>query len=499
MHTRELQVTSGSELVTDLTDAVADFCSGLGDGLVNVFVPHATAGVALIETGSGSERDLAATIDRLWPIDVRYAHSHGSPGHGRDHVLPAFVSPSIVLPVIDGAAGARHLAERRPRRQQCRQSATHGAAELHRRLIPSATGLLAAVSSQGTVTDPARVMRSGPGQGSMQSERAVATARPPSPGRRPEHHGTCNHGVQTAGRGRREVAQLWQPSGDSFVHLHVHTEYSMLDGAARLTDLFKETVAMGMPALAMTDHGNVFGAYDFYKQAKAAGVKPIIGMEGYLAPGSRFERKRAALTGASTDGNAGEMYTHMTLLAENTAGMHNLFKLSSLASLEGYYYKPRMDRELLQTYAKGVIATTGCPSGEVNRLLQQGQYELAKKAASDYRDIFGPRELLLRADGSRHRYRTPPSRRSDATGPRAAAAVRCDQRPALHLRKRLGSARSLAVRADRQDDGRSEPSHDGRGPALPQDSARNARAVARVSRGVRQHARDRRADSHRVQ
>ncbi|HEY5051392.1 MAG TPA: DNA polymerase III subunit alpha, partial [Acidothermaceae bacterium] len=178
-------------------------------------------------------------------------------------------------------------------------------------------------------------------------------------------------------------------SDDSFVHLHVHTEYSMLDGAARLTDLFKETVAMGMPALAMTDHGNVFGAYDFYKQAKAAGVTPIIGMEGYLAPGSRFERKRAALSGASIDGNAGEMYTHMTLLAENTAGMHNLFKLSSLASLEGYYYKPRMDRELLQTYANGVIATTGCPSGEVNRLLQQGQYELAKQAASDYRDIFG--------------------------------------------------------------------------------------------------------------
>jgi DNA polymerase III subunit alpha len=178
-------------------------------------------------------------------------------------------------------------------------------------------------------------------------------------------------------------------SDDSFVHLHVHTEYSMLDGAARLTDLFKETVAMGMPALAMTDHGNVFGAYDFYKQAKAAGVKPIIGMEGYLAPGSRFERKRAALTGATTDGNAGEMYTHMTLLAENTAGMHNLFKLSSLASLEGYYYKPRMDRELLQTYANGIIATTGCPSGEVNRLLQHGQYELAKQAASDYRDIFG--------------------------------------------------------------------------------------------------------------
>ena len=103
MHTRELQVTSGSDLVTDLTDAVAAFCRGLGDGLLNVFVPHATAGVALIETGSGTEHDLAAMIDRLWPLDVRYAHQHGSPGHGRDHVLPAFVSPSIVLPVINGA------------------------------------------------------------------------------------------------------------------------------------------------------------------------------------------------------------------------------------------------------------------------------------------------------------------------------------------------------------------------------------------------------------
>jgi DNA polymerase III subunit alpha len=179
-------------------------------------------------------------------------------------------------------------------------------------------------------------------------------------------------------------------NGDgSFVHLHVHTEYSMLDGAARLKDLFSESARMGMPALAMTDHGNVFGAYDFYKQAKAAGINPIIGMEGYLAPGSRFERKRVNLTGAASDDNAGEMYTHMTLLAEDTAGMHNLFRLSSLASLEGYYYKPRMDRELLQTYAKGIIATTGCPSGEVNRLLQQGQYDAAKQAAADYRDIFG--------------------------------------------------------------------------------------------------------------
>ncbi len=177
-------------------------------------------------------------------------------------------------------------------------------------------------------------------------------------------------------------------SRDGFVHLHVHTEYSMLDGAARLTDLFAEASRMQMPALAMTDHGNVFGAYDFYRQARKAGVKPIIGMEGYLAPGSRFDRKRVAVAGGD-DSNAGEMYTHMTLMAETTEGMHNLFRLSSLASLEGQYYKPRMDRELLATYGKGIIATTGCPSGEVNRLLQQGRYDAAKQAASDYRDIFG--------------------------------------------------------------------------------------------------------------
>jgi DNA polymerase-3 subunit alpha len=164
----------------------------------------------------------------------------------------------------------------------------------------------------------------------------------------------------------------------------------MLDGAARLDDLFRECVRMGMPALAMTDHGNVFGAYEFWKKANAHGVKPIIGMEGYLSPGSRHERKRVVLAAGSNDvDNPGEMYTHMTLLAENTEGMHNLFRLSSLASLEGYYYKPRMDRELLAAYGKGIIATTGCPSGEVQRLLQQDKFGAACQAAADYRDIFG--------------------------------------------------------------------------------------------------------------
>ncbi|MCA1823688.1 MAG: PHP domain-containing protein, partial [Frankia sp.] len=174
-------------------------------------------------------------------------------------------------------------------------------------------------------------------------------------------------------------------SGPSFAHLHCHTEYSMLDGAARVKDLFAGAAEMGMPALAMTDHGNLFGAYEFYKQGHAAGVKPIIGIEGYLAPGSRFDKTR---TGPGPD-TKGERYTHLTLLAETTAGYHNLVKLASLASLEGHWYKPRMDRELLATYAGGLIATSGCASSETNRLLQNGDYAGARRALGDYSEIFG--------------------------------------------------------------------------------------------------------------
>ncbi|MDQ1709702.1 MAG: polymerase subunit alpha, partial [Frankiaceae bacterium] len=176
-------------------------------------------------------------------------------------------------------------------------------------------------------------------------------------------------------------------SGDSFVHLHTHTEYSMLDGAARVKELFAEAARMGMPALAMTDHGNMFGAFDFYKQGKAAGVKPIIGIEAYLAPGSRFDRSKVGLGGAAD--SKGDKYTHMTILASSDQGYANLIKLSSLASLEGYYYKPRMDRELLSRYAGGLFGLSGCASGEVNRLLQQGNYAAAKQSMADYADIFG--------------------------------------------------------------------------------------------------------------
>jgi len=185
------------------------------------------------------------------------------------------------------------------------------------------------------------------------------------------------------------------PSGasDSFAHLHVHTEYSMLDGAARVDELFAEAARMEMPALATTDHGFVFGAYDFWKAGRRHGVNPVIGVEAYVTPGtSRFDRTRVKWGDASAgrdDVSGGGAYTHMTMLAKTTHGMHNLFRLASRASLEGHFYKPRMDRELLSTYGSDIIATTGCPSGEVQTRLRLGQYDEARAAAADFRDIFG--------------------------------------------------------------------------------------------------------------
>jgi len=167
----------------------------------------------------------------------------------------------------------------------------------------------------------------------------------------------------------------------------------MLDGAARIGPMVQEAVKLGMPAIAVTDHGNTFAAFEFYKTAKDAGIKPIIGIEAYVTPGTHRSDKSRVRWGtpeqSGDDVSGSGAYTHMTLLSETTEGMHNLFRLSSLASMEGYYFKPRMDRELLQTYAKGLIATTGCPSGEVQTRLRLGQYDAARAAAAEFQDIFG--------------------------------------------------------------------------------------------------------------
>jgi DNA polymerase III subunit alpha len=178
----------------------------------------------------------------------------------------------------------------------------------------------------------------------------------------------------------------------------VHSEYSMLDGAARIGPLVEAAAEAGMPAIAVTDHGNMFGAYEFWQKATAVGIKPIIGTEAYITPGTARGDKSRIRWGTSTqssdDVGGSGAYTHMTLLAENNVGMHNLFRLSSLASMEGFYFKPRMDRELLSRYSEGVIATTGCVGGEVQTRLRLGQYDEALKAAGDFQDIFGKQNFF---------------------------------------------------------------------------------------------------------
>ncbi|SEG83724.1 DNA polymerase-3 subunit alpha [Nonomuraea solani] len=186
---------------------------------------------------------------------------------------------------------------------------------------------------------------------------------------------------------------------DSFVHLHVHTEYSMLDGAARLEQLFERAGGLGMPAIAITDHGNLHGAHDFYRQATGAGIKPIIGIEAYVAPGSRHER-RPVLWGEpyqrKDDVSAGGHYTHLTIWARDKTGLHNLMRLSSRAYTEGFVRKwARMDAELLAEHAAGLMATTGCPSGEVQTRLRLGQYDEALAAAAKFQDIFGKDDFFL--------------------------------------------------------------------------------------------------------
>ncbi len=167
----------------------------------------------------------------------------------------------------------------------------------------------------------------------------------------------------------------------------------MLDGAARIQDLMEEVARQGQSAIATTDHGYLFGAYDFWSKAKAAGVKPVIGLEAYLTPGTaRQDRSRVRWGERGQEGDdvsAGGAYTHMTMWAQNTTGMHNLFRMASYGSLEGHFFKARMDRDLLQRYASGLIATTGCPSGEVQTRLRLGQWTEAVTAAAEFQDIFG--------------------------------------------------------------------------------------------------------------
>ena len=199
----------------------------------------------------------------------------------------------------------------------------------------------------------------------------------------------------------------------SFTHLHTHTEFSMLDGAARVRDLVAAAVADGQPALGITDHGNMYGVLDFYKACRAEGIVPVIGTESYMAGTSRHERPvrrgRVDDTGGDVEGGQ-KLYYHLTLLAENVEGYRNLMKLSSAAYLEGYYYKPRVDWELLEQHHEGLIATTGCLGGVVLQALLAGDEVEAEKRASRLQDIFGRDNLFVEIQdhGIADQHRTNP-------------------------------------------------------------------------------------------
>jgi DNA polymerase III subunit alpha len=192
---------------------------------------------------------------------------------------------------------------------------------------------------------------------------------------------------------------------DSFVHLHLHTEYSLLDGAVRMRELMNRAVEMGMPAVAMTDHGNLFGAIEFYQAATAAGVKPVIGCEAYVAPVSHKQK-----SGADRD------YGHLTLLSKDEEGYRNLVKLVSVAHLDGFYYRPRVDKELLRQYSRGLIALSGCLASDVNVALQADDLAQAKQHIDDYRSIFGAENFFIEL----HDHGIPEQRKCNCALPKLA-------------------------------------------------------------------------------
>src|SRR5512135_1972850 len=171
----------------------------------------------------------------------------------------------------------------------------------------------------------------------------------------------------------------------SFVHLHVHSEYSVLDGLSKVTSIVDRAKELNQPAVALTDHGAMFGVIDFFNAAKRAGIQPIIGMEGYLARRSRFDK----------DVIKDKSSYHLLLLAQNMTGYQNLLSLASAAQLEGFYYRARVDKEILEKYSAGLIVTSGCGSAEVPRAILNGQLDQARQALSWYVDVFGRERFFV--------------------------------------------------------------------------------------------------------
>src|ERR1700712_1356715 len=177
-------------------------------------------------------------------------------------------------------------------------------------------------------------------------------------------------------------------STSGFVHLHCHTHYSLLDGACRITDLVKRVKALGMDSLAITDHGCMFGVIEFFTECKKEGIRPILGMEAYMAPGDRRER-------STVSGSGSDAAYHLLLLCENLEGYQNLLKLSSTAYREGFYYKPRIDKAVLMEYRKGLIATSACLGGEIPSAFMKRDAKTARKIAETYLEIFGPDRFFI--------------------------------------------------------------------------------------------------------
>ena len=210
----------------------------------------------------------------------------------------------------------------------------------------------------------------------------------------------------------------------AFTHLHVHTEYSLLDGSSKIGELAARAKELGMDSMAITDHGVMYGVIDFYRAARAAGVKPIIGCEVYVSPGSRFDRETV---------HGEDRYYHLVLLAENNTGYQNLMKIVSKGFVDGFYYKPRIDEEVMREYHEGIIALSACLAGEVPRYLEKGLYEDAKAAAKRHLEIFGEGNYFLELQD----HGIPMQR--------------------LHQRRGLGGPRYPALYPDREKGLRREP------------------------------------------
>ncbi len=271
---------------------------------------------------------------------------------------------------------------------------------------------------------------------------------------------------------------------NDFTHLHVHSEFSLLDGLGRITELVDTAAQLGMDSMAITDHGALYGAVAFYQAARTKGIKPIIGVETYVARRSMTDK----------EGKADSQPFHLILLAQDLGGYQNLCRLITDAHIDGYYYKPRIDREHLARYSEGLIGLSSCLSGEIPRALEVEDWELARNLAGEYRDIFGGDRFFLEVQD----HGLPDQRRLNEQlfrlAPEVGLAAGRDQRPALRARGPVGGPRRPALRRDRQQPRHAEPDALRHERVLREVGGPDGGALPGSSRGGREHASDRRDD-----